>query len=363
MRSKLALCAALFAMLTIDVYAPPADACGVKLAIKNSRPRKSAARSTRPSHLLLVGSPPARLQHDLSAAGHDVEVVGTATDAKRPSYAVVVVASNEQATEAHSRFPDAMVVVRSGDVTADINSVENQVARRLVRAGDSRPVIAAGPTRTVVGASDKDQPIAARGTTGPVDAKAGGPEPVPTTGQPRPTPVPKETVKETAKETPKETPKEIAKETPKETVKTPAEEPKVAAAEPKPTPVPTKAPKAEPKKVKSGKAVAAAEVSSGHEVYFMLGSASIDATRVDAVAQWLGENGDAKAIIEGHADPTGNHAANMALSKARAEAVRDALVAGGVDGARLEVKAFGDTKMKYGKADPRNRRVAVVRAK
>ena len=49
----------------------------------------------------------------------------------------------------------------------------------------------------------------------------------------------------------------------------------------------------------------------------------------------------------------------MMLSQARAEFVRDYLVSAGIDGGRLEVKAFGDTKLKYGKKDARNRRVFV----
>src|SRR5262245_5716238 len=124
------LFASLLAVFVIDTYTPPADACGVKLAIKVQRPRKGAARSAKPSRLLLVGSPPKRLEHDLSSAGHDVEVVENASSAKKTSYDLVVVASNEQASEVQDKFPSARVVVRSGDITADEHSVESQLGRQ-----------------------------------------------------------------------------------------------------------------------------------------------------------------------------------------------------------------------------------------
>ena len=49
----------------------------------------------------------------------------------------------------------------------------------------------------------------------------------------------------------------------------------------------------------------------------------------DLVA-YLKANADAKAVISGFNDPTGNAAANAELSKHRAEAVQAALVAQGV---------------------------------
>jgi OmpA-OmpF porin, OOP family len=51
--------------------------------------------------------------------------------------------------------------------------------------------------------------------------------------------------------------------------------------------------------------------------------------------------------------------ANMALSQTRADAVRDYLVNAGIDSSRIEVNAYGDTKLKYGRTDPRNRRVSI----
>src|SRR3954464_5857780 len=97
---------------------PPAQACGVKLTVKSSTPRKAVARTSNPSDILLLGNPPRRLELDLSAAGHRVDVASTASAAKRKSYAVVIADSN-LADDARSNFSGAVVIVRSGDVTAD----------------------------------------------------------------------------------------------------------------------------------------------------------------------------------------------------------------------------------------------------
>ena len=49
------------------------------------------------------------------------------------------------------------------------------------------------------------------------------------------------------------------------------------------------------------------------------------------------------------------------LGQKRAEAVRDYLAAAGIDQSRMEVVSYGDTRLKYGRTDPRNRRVAIVK--
>lgn len=67
--------------------------------------------------------------------------------------------------------------------------------------------------------------------------------------------------------------------------------------------------------------------------------------------------------IEGHADPRGNHAANLALSQGRAEAVRNYLIAAhGIGGDRLVAVGKGDTEPldKAFPAAPENRRVTLV---
>lgn len=309
--------AGLLAAVLVNVHALPADACGIKLVIKTSTPRKAVARSSNPSHLLLVGTPPHRLERELSAAGHDVEVEPTPAQAKRNNYAVVVVDA-AHADEARSKFPSSVVIVRSGDVTADISSVEGQVARKPVRADESRPVVAAREGRRPVAAGPEApaHPVVAAKSPDPVEPAA--------TTQPA--------VVATVQSTPAETIK--------------PKEPKEPAAKPaKPTPPP------------------AAAKPYRDETYFTVGAASVPAksAQLDRAVRWLTANADLQVTIEGYADPTGNHDSNMVLSQRRAEAVRDYLTANGIDASRLEVVAFGDTKLKYSAGDPRNRRVAIVK--
>jgi outer membrane protein OmpA-like peptidoglycan-associated protein len=323
MKWKLSGLAAVLALSMIDFYAPPADACGVKLAFKMQRPRKGAAKTAKPSNLLLVGTPPKRLEHDLAAAGHQVETVSSTSQAKRQSYEVVVVASNDQATEARTKFPDATIVVRSGDVTADVRSVEGQLGKRPVVASEQRPVVAAGPAQ---------KPVAAK----PVEdnRKVVGAKTAPT---------PTATAEPTAAAPPAPAPAPAPKPEPE----------KVATTQPTPEPTkPAKEVTTAPAKKTAG--------TLNQEVYFTIGSSTLqNKNTLDKSVQWLKSNPDVNASIEGHADPSGNADANMALSQARAEFVRDYLVAAGIDTARLEVKPMGDTKLKYGAKDARNRRVLV----
>jgi outer membrane protein OmpA-like peptidoglycan-associated protein len=331
---KFGALAGLLAVLMIDLYAPPpAHACGVKLAIKYSRPRRAAAASAKPSSVLLVGSPPERLKHDLSSAGHDVEVTSDASSHKRASYDIVVVASNEQAQDARQTFPDAAIVVRSGDVTADVRSIEGQAGRRPVRVASGREVIAAGPTRAdpTAAGTGKGEKIAAKPASDERRVAAG-----------------------TAK--PDET-KAVAK----------AEEPKnerLKVEEPtkEPTKQETTAEKVSTSSTKSDETKPARTTAAAldSEVYFAVNSSTLgDKRGLDKAVKWLKANVDAHATVEGYADPTGSRDWNMTLSQQRAEAVRDYLVTQGIDTSRLDVVGYGDTKMKYGHTDRRNRRVAV----
>jgi outer membrane protein OmpA-like peptidoglycan-associated protein len=70
------------------------------------------------------------------------------------------------------------------------------------------------------------------------------------------------------------------------------------------------------------------------------------------------------AKIGGYTDNTGDPAANVALSEARADNVRDSLVAAGIDSSRLEAKGYGDqypvgdNATEEGRAQ--NRRIALL---
>ncbi len=84
------------------------------------------------------------------------------------------------------------------------------------------------------------------------------------------------------------------------------------------------------------------------------------------IAGTLKQHADLKLLIEGHTDNVGTPASNLALSDARAAAVKAALVAQfGVDAARITTRGLGDTKpaapntTAAGRAQ--NRRVEVVK--
>jgi OmpA-OmpF porin, OOP family len=84
------------------------------------------------------------------------------------------------------------------------------------------------------------------------------------------------------------------------------------------------------------------------------------------IASTLSKYADLKILIEGHTDNVGGAASNLALSDARAAAVKAALVADyGVDGARITTKGLGDTKPSAPNATSagraQNRRVEVVK--
>jgi outer membrane protein OmpA-like peptidoglycan-associated protein len=66
---------------------------------------------------------------------------------------------------------------------------------------------------------------------------------------------------------------------------------------------------------------------------------------LDEVAQILKDHPELTRIrIEGHTDARGNDAANLALSKGRAKAVTDYLIAKGIDASRLESEGYGETR-------------------
>ncbi len=58
-------------------------------------------------------------------------------------------------------------------------------------------------------------------------------------------------------------------------------------------------------------------------------------------AQWLMQNNDYLAVIEGHADEQGTREYNIALGARRANAVREFLISQGVPAARLRTVSYG----------------------
>lgn len=65
---------------------------------------------------------------------------------------------------------------------------------------------------------------------------------------------------------------------------------------------------------------------------------------LDQVAQSLIDNPDVNVEVGGHTDSQGAEAANLRLSQARANAVREFLIGKGVDGGRITAMGYGESK-------------------
>lgn len=104
-------------------------------------------------------------------------------------------------------------------------------------------------------------------------------------------------------------------------------------------------------------------------VYFEFASAKLrpeSDPAIEEIAAVMRRHGDWKLRIEGHTDNVGGAAANLDLSRARADAVRRAVLerlGGSPD--RLAAAGFGLTRPRESNASPegraRNRRVEIVR--
>src|SRR5690348_3067348 len=87
-------------------------------------------------------------------------------------------------------------------------------------------------------------------------------------------------------------------------------------------------------------------------------------TAIDRLAQLMTVYPERSVRIEGHTDSAGDDAANQALSERRAVAVRDALIARGIDAARIEAVGYGETRPIADNGTPggrqKNRRIEIV---
>lgn len=110
-------------------------------------------------------------------------------------------------------------------------------------------------------------------------------------------------------------------------------------------------------------------VTTRHDILFATGSAALDSASapvLEAIAAALREHPDWKLVIVGHTDGIGTAAANLDLSRRRAERVRSALVADhGIPASRLRAEGRGETRPVADNATAagraRNRRVDLER--
>ena len=99
------------------------------------------------------------------------------------------------------------------------------------------------------------------------------------------------------------------------------------------------------------------EALKAYTVYFDFDSSLVRSSedgKVSSVAGILNENMANAVRIEGHCDERGTEGYNLALGERRALAVREALIAAGVDPNRIDTTSLGETQP----ADPNHDEIA-----
>ncbi len=107
--------------------------------------------------------------------------------------------------------------------------------------------------------------------------------------------------------------------------------------------------------------------AEAYAVFFDFDSAAlrpdVDAT-VQSVIRAMKDGKSVRIIVGGHADRAGPGAYNLALSRKRAEAVRQALLGRGAPADRITINAHGEDRPRVatpdGVREPRNRRVEIT---
>jgi len=88
-------------------------------------------------------------------------------------------------------------------------------------------------------------------------------------------------------------------------------------------------------------------VDVGDRVFFDFDTSELteDAKQtIERLAAWLRENPGTRLTVEGHADERGTREYNLALGSRRASAVKDYLVALGVDPERVQTVSYGEER-------------------
>jgi len=86
---------------------------------------------------------------------------------------------------------------------------------------------------------------------------------------------------------------------------------------------------------------------STNSVYFSFDSSKVDSAGSSILAEyatWLNANPNVSITVEGNCDERGSREYNLALGDERAKSVRDALIANGVAGTRVDTVSFGEER-------------------
>ena len=97
----------------------------------------------------------------------------------------------------------------------------------------------------------------------------------------------------------------------------------------------------------------APDVVMQEDIYFEFDKSTLTPAAQDNLlrkAEWLRENSDATATIEGHCDDRGTNEYNLALGDRRAESAKAFLSDLGIDASRLTTISYGEERP----VDPRN---------
>lgn len=85
---------------------------------------------------------------------------------------------------------------------------------------------------------------------------------------------------------------------------------------------------------------------------------------LNAHADYLSQNRNARVLLQGHADERGSTEYNLALGQRRADAVREYMIAGGVFADQIEAVSYGEERPRVVGSDEsawsQNRRVEIV---
>ncbi len=104
---------------------------------------------------------------------------------------------------------------------------------------------------------------------------------------------------------------------------------------------------AEEKVVIGEKTVVVVEEASLNDVFFDFDKSLIRSDAKVALGnniKWLKTNAGVRIVVEGHADERGTNEYNLALGNRRVKAVRDYLVAGGINAKRISTISYGEER-------------------